>query len=210
MIRRATVLVLALAFAGVIGCGDDSTYVCETACNRLADRWDDCNLNPKVLPGGPGSEIFYAPFLGDADRLPQTGNVLITDGGREIHRELDTAALFLGSLTYRRLTGDVRVRLTVMRGGAAPVVEVTRFLGADPAEGGSSNQSVDPALQEELDRLRKQLQSRQTENAALDRRLTTLKQQAARRPPEQQKPATPKITLAQKPLALTPGPSGRG
>ena len=57
MIRRATVLVLALAFAGVIGCGDDSTYVCETACNRLADRWDDCNLNPKVLPGGPGSEI---------------------------------------------------------------------------------------------------------------------------------------------------------
>jgi len=32
--------------------------------------------------GGPGSEIFYAPFLGDADRLPQTGNVLITDGGR--------------------------------------------------------------------------------------------------------------------------------
>ncbi len=32
--------------------------------------------------GGPGSEMFYCPFLGDADRLPTTGNVLINDGGR--------------------------------------------------------------------------------------------------------------------------------
>jgi len=32
--------------------------------------------------GGADTEIFYAPFVGDADRLPRTGNVLITDGGR--------------------------------------------------------------------------------------------------------------------------------
>lgn len=32
--------------------------------------------------GGPETEIFYSPFLGDADALPKTGNVLITDGGR--------------------------------------------------------------------------------------------------------------------------------
>lgn len=32
--------------------------------------------------GGPGEEIFYSPFISEADHLPQTGNVLITDGGR--------------------------------------------------------------------------------------------------------------------------------
>ena len=32
--------------------------------------------------GGPGEEVFYSPFIGEADQLPQTGNVLITDGGR--------------------------------------------------------------------------------------------------------------------------------
>ena len=31
--------------------------------------------------GGPGSEHFYSAFVSDADRLPATGNVLITDGG---------------------------------------------------------------------------------------------------------------------------------
>ncbi len=161
----------------------------------------------RTLASGPDLVIRWDP-MAETLRGISGGRLLITDGGREIHRELDTAALFLGSLTYRRLTGDVRIRLTVMRGGAAPVVEVTRFLGADPTEGGSSNQSVDPALREELDRLRKQLQSRQTENAALDRRLTTLKRQATSRPPERQTPTAPKITLAQKPLALTPVPPG--
>lgn len=31
--------------------------------------------------GGPRDERFYSTFYGEADRLPQTGNVLITDGG---------------------------------------------------------------------------------------------------------------------------------
>jgi hypothetical protein len=34
--------------------------------------------------GGPGEDSFYSAFLGDADRLPQTGNVLIVDGGHII------------------------------------------------------------------------------------------------------------------------------
>jgi len=34
--------------------------------------------------GGPADEIFYSPFICDADRLPVTGNVLITDGGRVV------------------------------------------------------------------------------------------------------------------------------
>ena len=32
--------------------------------------------------GGEDSEQFYSPFLGDADELKETSNVLITDGGR--------------------------------------------------------------------------------------------------------------------------------
>ena len=32
--------------------------------------------------GGPGEDVFYSPFISEADELPQTGNVLITDGGR--------------------------------------------------------------------------------------------------------------------------------
>lgn len=32
--------------------------------------------------GGPEDEIFFSPFLSDADWMPQTENILITDGGR--------------------------------------------------------------------------------------------------------------------------------
>ena len=32
--------------------------------------------------GGPGDDIFYSPLVGDADWMPETGNVLVTDGGR--------------------------------------------------------------------------------------------------------------------------------
>lgn len=32
--------------------------------------------------GGPGSERFFSSFVSEADWLPQTGNVLVTDGGR--------------------------------------------------------------------------------------------------------------------------------
>jgi hypothetical protein len=32
--------------------------------------------------GGPADEVFYSPFISEADLLPRTGNVLVTDGGR--------------------------------------------------------------------------------------------------------------------------------
>ena len=32
--------------------------------------------------GGPGGELVFSPFISEADQLPQTGNVLITEGGR--------------------------------------------------------------------------------------------------------------------------------
>jgi hypothetical protein len=46
-------------------------------------------VNPETMEfkqvwsyGGPKDEIFFSPFLGDTDWLPETGNILITDGGR--------------------------------------------------------------------------------------------------------------------------------
>ena len=60
---------------------------------------------------GAGAEPFYSSFLSDADLLPQTGNVLITDGART--RTIETAE---GETEERRW---------------ARILEVTR---ADPAE----------------------------------------------------------------------------
>jgi len=37
--------------------------------------------------GGDDTETFYSPFLGDADALPKTGNVLVTDGGRVVDNQ---------------------------------------------------------------------------------------------------------------------------
>jgi len=37
--------------------------------------------------GGPKGEIFFSPFISEADLLPTTGNVLITDGGRVQDKE---------------------------------------------------------------------------------------------------------------------------
>jgi arylsulfate sulfotransferase len=36
----------------------------------------------EVWSYGPAQERFISPFISDADHLPQTGNVLVTDGGR--------------------------------------------------------------------------------------------------------------------------------
>lgn len=37
--------------------------------------------------GGPGDEIYFSPFISEADPLPKTGNVLVTDGGRVRDKE---------------------------------------------------------------------------------------------------------------------------
>ena len=51
----------------------------DEAAMRVRQRW--------AYPP-PGAERFYSSFLSDADWLPETGNVLITDGGRT--RTMDT------------------------------------------------------------------------------------------------------------------------
>lgn len=63
--------------------------------------------------GGPDTEIFYSPFLGDADGLPITGNVLVTDGGRVTDNQgVANDAILLGHKWARvfEVTGEAKPR----------------------------------------------------------------------------------------------------
>ncbi|MCY4029145.1 MAG: aryl-sulfate sulfotransferase [Acidobacteria bacterium] len=57
-------------------------YEVDAGAMRIRQRW---------AYGGAGEERFYSSFLSDADWLPETGNVLVTDGARtrEVHTEGD-------------------------------------------------------------------------------------------------------------------------
>ncbi len=48
-------------------------YVVDAEAKTVSEAW---------VYGGPGDEMFYSPLVGDADPMPITGNVLVTDGGR--------------------------------------------------------------------------------------------------------------------------------
>ena len=78
--------------------------------------------------GGPGSEMFYTPFLGDADRLPLTGNVLITDGGRLVNAD--------GVPTNDVIGGRKWARMVEVTGGESPekVFEIVMDHGEDVSE----------------------------------------------------------------------------
>jgi hypothetical protein len=78
--------------------------------------------------GGPGSEMFYTPFLGDADRLPITGNVLITDGGRLVNAD--------GVPTNNVVAARKWARLLEVTGGESPetVFELIIDHGEDVSE----------------------------------------------------------------------------
>ncbi len=63
--------------------------------------------------GGPETEMFYSPFLGDADALPKTGNVLVTDGGRVTDNQgVANDAILLGHKWARifEVTRDAKPR----------------------------------------------------------------------------------------------------
>jgi hypothetical protein len=53
--------------------------------------------------GGPGDEIFFSPFISEADLLPQTGNVLVTDGGRVRDKEGNVSDDIQGSHHWARI-----------------------------------------------------------------------------------------------------------
>ena len=62
---------------------DDSTPPAESFSRAVEYRVDEDNMEVAEVwsYGGPGDEPYFARFLGDADWMPETGNVLITYGG---------------------------------------------------------------------------------------------------------------------------------
>jgi len=48
-------------------------YVVDEETKSVSEGW---------VYGGPRDEMFYSPLLADADLMPITGNVLVSDGGR--------------------------------------------------------------------------------------------------------------------------------
>ncbi len=53
--------------------------------------------------GGPDEDVFYSPFISEADRLPATGNVLITDGGRIRDQQGRPSAQIVGGHHWARI-----------------------------------------------------------------------------------------------------------
>ena len=53
--------------------------------------------------GGPGDEIFFSPFISEADLLPRTGNVLVTDGGRIRDKEGNASDDIRGGQHWARI-----------------------------------------------------------------------------------------------------------
>lgn len=72
-------------------------------------RVDEENMTvEEIWNYGPGQERFVSPFISDADELPQTGNILITDGGRFMDSDGNPVPEFGGHQWARILevTGD--------------------------------------------------------------------------------------------------------
>jgi len=78
--------------------------------------------------GGPGGDMFYVPFLGDADRLPLTGNVLINAGGHLVDAD--------GVPTNNVIAARKWARLFEVTGGESPetVFELVLDHGEDVSE----------------------------------------------------------------------------
>jgi hypothetical protein len=106
------------------------------------------------------------------------GTLEIVDGQDKRDIPMGRSELARGSYTYARQSGDVQVRLTVTSSGGQPMVEASRFLGAAPAQGDSSEADElkveRDALQDEVTRLRQQSGQQAARIQQLERTLVIL------------------------------------
>ena len=149
-----------------------------------------------------------------------TGGMLeIQDGPRQVREALDMVELVNGSHSHRRVSDDVRVRLTLFRKNAEPYSESTRFLDAGTIVEGLEPETETASretLQAEIERLRVAVLRQQDESQTFENTLEAIRKiggspetavpapraagQAAapsRRPAVP--PPTPKPVLQQKP-----------
>ena len=72
----------ALPFAKPVEAADNYSRVVEYVIDEVAKT-----VRQVWTYGGPGSDMSYTVFLGDANWLPQTGNVLVTEGGHVVDEQ---------------------------------------------------------------------------------------------------------------------------
>jgi proteasome lid subunit RPN8/RPN11 len=130
-------------------------------------------------------------------RQAQRGWLEITDGLAEVVFPLDAKLLQAGSWSMVRQSPEVRVRLRVQSPDAAPIEESAQFLGPPPgAVVPRATETPGPkeATQEEVAKLRAELESQLAESSRLERRLKELAkeppQPASLGPPQPSPPAS--------------------
>jgi hypothetical protein len=72
----------AMPFTKPVEAADSHSRVVEYAIDEEAKT-----VRQVWIYGGPGSDMSFTVFVGDADWLPQTGNVLVTEGGHVVDEQ---------------------------------------------------------------------------------------------------------------------------
>jgi proteasome lid subunit RPN8/RPN11 len=113
-------------------------------------------------------------------RQANRGWLEIADGPVQVVFPMDSNLLGAGSWPVARQSPEVRVRLKVQRAGAAPVEESAQFLGP-PTTGEAASRAAEAspakgAVQEEVVKLRAELEDQLAESARLEGRLKSLEE----------------------------------
>lgn len=117
----------------------------------------------------------------DAD----AAEISITDGAAEVKKRLDAETVHQGAFQFVRNSEDVRIQLTLFRGGKATAREISRFVGPKSLRGKDAVlERAGSQLQEvtgENVRLREALRKETVRTQRLERTVRTLQERLANR-----------------------------
>jgi len=115
--------------------------------------------------------------------------LLIEDGAAQIQQPLELPDLASGHYSFRRLTDDIRVRLTVLRPEASPHAESARLL-APPAPAPEAAPGSSPEeIQAEIERLKSALLMQQEQTRTFQNTLEAIRRIEMDRPEPEPAPA---------------------
>jgi arylsulfate sulfotransferase len=92
-------------------------YAVDQEAKKVSEAW---------VYGGPGDESFYSPLVGDADWMTETGNILVTDGGRVTDsdgrptNDLQTGLRWARIVEVTHATPPVKVFELIIRDESSP------------------------------------------------------------------------------------------
>lgn len=137
------------------------------------------NMDMNLRAIGSGGQILVRWDPSSRALLGATSAVLTIDSGGNIESvPLDLNALMLGSHSHLRLSGDLRITLTVHRENAGPVAESTRFCGGLGISGTDESGTVETVdtVRAEIERLRTAILRSGDQNAAFEETLVVLRE----------------------------------